>query len=269
MALNIFVCVKRTPASTSVALDSQTGQVKTQGLPHAINPLDEYAVEEALRIKEKVAGSKVCVLSAGGPESDQVVRAALSVGCDEGVLVSDPAFAGSDTWASSHILSRALKKLGEDKGGIHLVLFGKQTSDGESGHMTAEVAAWLGVPSVTSVRKIVEISDSEIVVERLTEDGVDTLKLKLPAVVGVTKEINEPRLPSLRGKMAARKAQVPKWGAAELGIEAGAVGKSGSLTEVVDLSPVPSRPAGAVIPGETPEEKAKHLAEKLKEAKLV
>jgi len=263
--MNIVVCVKRTPASTSVALDSASGEVKTQGMPHAMNPMDEYAVEEALRLKERVAGSKVTVISAGTPESMEVVRAGLALGCDAGVLLSDEAFSKSDVWATSGILAKAVEKIG----GVNLVLFGRRSNDGESGHMTASVAARLGWPSATSVRKIPDASDAEISVERLMEDGAEMLKFQLPAVVGVTKEINEPRLPSLKGKMAAKKAPVETWGAGDLGLDAGTVGAAGSLTEVVKLAPVPPRSAGSVIDGETPEDKAKALVGKLKEAKFI
>jgi electron transfer flavoprotein beta subunit len=264
MGIHIAVCVKRTPSSTSVAVGGD-GQVQTAGLPHGINPFDEYAVEEAIRIKEKLDGSKVTIISAGAPESEEVVKAALALGADEGVVVTDAAFEGSDTLATSKILSKALEKLAD----VKLVLFGKQTNDGESGHMTALVGAWLKRPSVSAVRKVAEVNDDAITVERLMEDGADTLKLSLPAVVGVTKEINEPRLPSLKGKMKAKKAAVQKWGAGDLGIDAASVGKSGSPTSVVKMESVPERAAGTVIAGESAEELAKNLVEKLKETKFI
>ena len=269
MGINIVVCVKRTPSSTSVALDSKTGQVKTDDLPHGINPLDEYAVEEALRIRDKVPDSKIIVLSAGTPKAEEAVRAALALGCNEGVLVTDEAFQWTDTLGTSYILAQAVKKIAEEKGGAHLLLFGKETNDGASGQMPSETAAWLDWPSAIFVRKIPDVSAESVSVERLMEDGVDSLKLKLPAVVSVTKEINEPRLPSLRGKMAAKKAPMDKWSAADIQADASKLGKDNSPTVVVGMSPIPPRPAGAVIPGEEPEEKAKNLVEKLKEAKLI
>lgn len=264
MSMNIVVCVKRTPASTSVALDA-SGKVQTAGLPHAINPFDEYAVEEAVRLKEKFPGSKVTVVTLGTPDSEEVLRAALALGCDEAALLTDPAFEDSDTWGTSYLLAQAIKKIG----GVQLALFGKQTNDGESGHVPGQAAAWLDWPSALMVRKFAEVSETEAVVERLMEDGVDTLKLKLPAVVGVTKEINEPRLPSLKGKMAAKKAPIARWGAADLQAAEGPVGLSAAGTEVAGMAPVPPRPAGSVIPGESPEEKAKNLVSKLKEAKFI
>jgi electron transfer flavoprotein beta subunit len=265
MGMNIVVCVKRTPASTSVALDA-SGQVKTDGIQHAINPFDEYAVEEALRIKEKVGDATVTILSAGAPESSDVVKAALALGAQAGVVVTDPAFKGHDTMATSHVLAKAIEKIAADKGGVSLVLFGKQTNDGESGHVTAAVGAWLKWPSVTSVRKVADISAETATIERMVEDGIDTLKLTLPATVGVTKEINEPRLPSLKGKMAAKKAQLDTWSLADIGADSAI---AGGTTETVKQEPVPARPAGTVIEGETPEELAKNLVAKLKETKFI
>lgn len=264
MGIHIAVCVKRTPSSTSVAVDAG-GQVQTAGIPHGINPFDEYAVEEAVRLKEKLDGSKITVISAGSAESVEVVRAALALGCDEGVVLNDPAFASSDTMATSLILTAAVKKLGD----VKLVLFGKQTNDGESGHMTALVGARLGRPSILAVRKVCELTDDAITVERLMEDGADTLRLSLPAVVGVSKEINEPRLPSLKGKMKAKKAEIAAWTAADLGVDAAAVGIAGSPTTVAKMEPVPPRGAGVVIDGESPEELAKNLVAKLKDAKFI
>ncbi|TPW19162.1 MAG: electron transfer flavoprotein, beta subunit [Elusimicrobia bacterium] len=262
MALKIAVCVKRTPASTSAVLDA-SGKVQTKGLPHGINPFDEYAVEEALRLKEKLGGA-VVVLSAGEAEAEEVVRNCIALGCDEGVVLADPAFAGSDGSVTASILAAALRKAG-----AQLVLFGKETNDGASGQMPAFTAAWLDWPSVVNVRKVTAASDAELTVERLMEDGIDTLTVKTPAVLSVTKEINEPRLPSLKGKMAAKKAPVAKWGAADLGLAPETLGAAGSPTEVLLMEPVPARPGGVVIAGATPEEKAKALVEKLKEAKFL
>ncbi|MEE8424226.1 MAG: electron transfer flavoprotein subunit beta/FixA family protein [Elusimicrobiota bacterium] len=266
MPVKIIVCIKRTPASTSVAVGSD-GTVQTAGVQHAINAFDEFAIEEALRVKEKLSGSTVTALTAGSEDAMDILRGALAVGCDEAVLLADPAFDGSDTYGTSHILAKAIQKIAGE--GPALVFFGKQTNDGESGHITASVGAWLKWPSAISVRKITEVSESALSIERLMEDGVDTVKLQLPAVVGVTKEINEPRLPSLKGKMAAKRKEIPKWGAGDIGADAAVIGKANSPTGVVGQTPVPPRPAGAAIPGETPEEIAKNLVGKLKEAKFI
>ncbi|MEE8425069.1 MAG: electron transfer flavoprotein subunit beta/FixA family protein [Elusimicrobiota bacterium] len=266
MPIKLIVCIKRTPASTSVAIGSD-GTVQTAGVAHAINAFDEYAIEEALRVKEKLAGSTVTALSAGSEDAVDILRGALAVGCDEAVLLSDPAFDGSDTYGTSHILAKAIEKIAGE--GPAIVVFGKQTNDGESGHITASVGAWLKWPSAISIRKIAEVSESALSVERVMEDGIDTMKLQLPAVIGVTKEINEPRLPSLKGKMGAKKKQIQKWGAGDINTDAAVIGKGNSPSVVVGQAPVPARPSGAAIPGETPVELAKNLVEKLKEAKFI
>lgn len=264
MALEIVVCVKHTPSSTSVPVDA-SGQVRTDGLPHELNPFDAYAVEEALRLKEKSAGSKVTALSFG--KTDGALRDALALGCDEAAQVWDPAFEGSDHNAAAYLLAQAIKKMASSKK-IHLALFGKQTNDGESGMMASQVAAWLDWPSAQAVRKVPSLDEATITVERLMEDGADTLKIALPAALAVTKEINEPRLPSLKGKMAAKKAVIPTWGAADLQAEAALTGGN-SPTVNVKISAVPPRPSGTVIAGGSPEEKARDLVQKLKEAKLI
>jgi electron transfer flavoprotein beta subunit len=260
MALGLLVCVKGTLSSTSAAF-------RSEGLPLSPSPLDEYAVEEALRLKERVPGSKATALSLGSPASEAPLRSVLSLGVDSAVLLSDEAFGGGDPVSSAYLLSRAVQKLSASAP-VHLVLCGKQTNDGESGQVGPALAAWLGWPSACCVRKVVDVSETSVTVERVLEDGVETLALALPAVLSVTKEINEPRLPSLKGKMAARKAAIPRWNAADIGADASLYGKN-AATSVVSTSPVPSRLAGIVIAGATPEEKAKALAEKLREMKLL
>lgn len=260
MPLGLLVCVKGTVSSTS-------GALKAEGQPLAPSPLDEYAVEEALRLKERVPGSKTAALSLGTAASEEPLRSVLALGVDSAALLTDPAFEGGDPVATAYLLSKAVEKLAAASP-VHLVLCGKQTNDGESGQVGPALAAWLGWPSACAIRKVVEVSETSVTVERALEGGVETLALALPAVLTVTKEINEPRLPSLKGKMAARKATVPRWGAAELGADPALFGKAAATT-VLKTAPVPARPAGAAIPGATPEEKARALAEKLKEMKLI
>ncbi|MFA6028857.1 MAG: electron transfer flavoprotein subunit beta/FixA family protein [Elusimicrobiota bacterium] len=264
MSLQVLVCVKQTPSSTSVAVDPATGAPKADAAC-AMNPLDEYAVEEALRLKERVPGTKALALSLGTPACEETLRAALALGIDEAALLTDPAFAGSDPLASAYLLSLAVRKAGT---GPQLVLAGRQSSDGESGAVPPALAAWLGWPCASSVRKVLEVSETSVTVERAMEDGAETLRLPLPAVLSVTKEINEPRLPSLKGKMAARKAALPRWGAAELGAEPSKFGAASAAVPAGTV-PVPQRPPGAVVPGATAEEKAAALVARLKEMKLL
>ncbi len=262
MGLNIVVCVKNTPSTLSVEVDSSTGQVKTEGLLFAINPLDEYAVEEAVRIKERVPGSTVTVLTLGSEADQAVLREALSRGCDSAVLLTGPELLGGDTYATSQALAAAIRKLSGQKP-VHLALFGKNTNDGNSGVVAGQTAAWLDWPCVISVKKIESIDESAALVWRMMEDGIDKIKLQLPAAIGTIKEINEPRLPSLRGKMAAKKAAITKWTAADLGF------KPESKARIARSSPPPHRPAGQRLEGGTPEELARRLVDALLERKLL
>jgi len=262
--MHIVVCVKQTPAATNIPIDLATGKLKTEGLMYALNPFDEYAVEEALRLKERVPGSTISVLSMGPDRSEEAIRSALALGCDAGFLLVDPSFEHSDLVATAYILSLGVKKLPK----ADLVLCGKQTNDGESGSVGGALGAWLDWPASAFVKKVAEIDAQKAKVERTMEDGIDTIELPLPAVISVVKEINEPRLPSLKGKMAAKKAVITKWSGADLGAEAALVG-AGSGTVQVKTAPPPARPGGVKIEGATPTEKAAHLVEKLKELKFV
>ena len=267
MSLHIVVCVKSTPSSVNVPVDAATGQPKTAGVPSAMNPYDEYAVEEAARLKERVPGSTATALTVGAENAADVLREAIARGCDAGVLVSGPEFEGGDSYATSLALSAAIKKLHGEKP-VHLVLFGKNTSDAAGGVVGVQTAAWLDWPSATAVKKIDAIDASSATVQRAMEDGTDVVKLALPACLATVKEINEPRLPSLKGKMASKKAVIPKWTAADLGLS-GRTGAAGAATTVVKASAPPARPAGVKVEGATAAEKAKKLVDILIERKLI
>ncbi|OGR90123.1 MAG: hypothetical protein A3J74_02660, partial [Elusimicrobia bacterium RIFCSPHIGHO2_02_FULL_57_9] len=197
-----------------------------------------------------------------------VVRDAISRGCDAAVLVCAPEFEGGNSYATSLALAAAIKKFHAQKP-VHLVLFGKNTNDGNSGMVGAEVAAWLDWPGVISVKKIDSIDEKSAVVWRMMEDGTDVLKVALPAALSTVKEINEPRLPSLKGKMAAKKAVISKWSASDIGLRADEIGKALSTSVVARCVPPPSRPAGLRIEGATDAEKAKKLVDVLIERKLI
>ncbi|MBI4348867.1 MAG: electron transfer flavoprotein subunit beta/FixA family protein [Elusimicrobia bacterium] len=265
--MHIVVCVKQTPAATQVPIDAATGKLKTDGLPWGLNPWDEYAVEEALRTKEKIAGSTVTVLSLGPARAEESIRAALALGCEEGVLLSDPSFENTDNLGTSYVLSLGIRKLHASKP-VGLVLCGKQSNDNESGSVAPALGAWLEWPSVAFVRKFASVDDKLAKIERATEDGTDSLEVDLPAVISVIKEINEPRLPSLKGKMASKKAPVAKWGAAELSAEAAKLNAGGRL-EFVGSMPPPPRGGGILVPGGTAQEKAAFVVNKLKELKFI
>jgi len=267
MALHIIVCIKSTPSSVNVGVDA-SGQPKIAGVAVALNPFDEFAVEEAVRLKERVPGSTATALTVGSDAAAEVLREAIARGVDAGVLVSGPEFEGGDSFATSLAAVAAIKKLHAEKP-VNLVIFGKNTSDIGAGVVGTQTAAWLDWASASAIKKIDEVSEASATVSRQMEDGIDTVKLALPACLSTVKEINEPRLPSLKGKMASKKAVFPKWTAADLGLQAGQVGAAGAGSVVVKASLPPTRPAGLKIEGATTAEKAAKLVDILVERKLI
>lgn len=254
--MDIVVCIKQVPETTEVRIDPQTKTLVREGVPGIVNPFDMYAIEEGLRLKERYGG-KVNVLTMGPPQAEEALREALAMGADEAVLLSDKALAGSDTLATSYALSMAVRKLGFD-----LVICGKQAVDGDTAQVGPEMAEHLGVPFVAWVRRVEEVADGRIRVQRLMDDGYDVLEMPLPALITVVKEINEPRLPSLRGKMRAKKAQIPIWTVEDVGADPSRVGLEGSPTQVVRVFSPERRAGGEVLQGE-PGEVADKLVEKL------
>jgi len=250
--VNIVVCIKQVPGSTQVKVNPETGTLMRDTVEAVLNPFDEYAVEEALRIREKKGGI-VKVITMGPPQADAALRQAIAMGADEGYLISDRAFAGSDTWATSYAVSRGIKKLGD----THLVICGKQAIDGDTAQVGPGVAEMLGIPFIAWVRKVDEITDTTLRVERLMEDGYDIVETTLPALMTVVKEINEPRMASLKGKMRAKKADIKVFSAADIEADVNKIGLKGSPTQVF-RSFVPERKSGGEkITGEVPELVAK------------
>jgi len=261
--MNIIVCVKQVPEIALIKVDDAKGDVEFPQGPGVINPFDSYALEEALKIKES-SGGKITVLTVGGKSSEVALKEALALGVDEAICLDDPAFENSDGQAIGHILAKGIEKVGD----YSLVLFGKQAVDSDNAMVPAAVAANLGVAQAMFVRKLENVTDGSLTAQRQTEDGYDTCDLTLPAVVSVVKEINEPRLPSLKGKMKAKKAQIPHWSAGDIGAEASFIGGS-SPTKVEKAQNPPPRPAGEMIEGETPEEIAEKLFSKLRENQVI
>ncbi|MCL2218669.1 MAG: electron transfer flavoprotein subunit beta/FixA family protein [Chitinispirillia bacterium] len=250
--MNIVVCIKQVPGTTQVKINPETGTLIRDGVEAVVNPFDEYAIEEAVRIKEKVGG-KVVVITMGPPQADAALRTAISMGADEGVLVSDRAFAGSDTWATSYTLTSAIKALIKDMGKVDLIICGKQAIDGDTAQVGPGVAEMLDIPFVAWVRKVEEITATSIKIERLMEEGYDVVQMPLPGLITVVKEINEPRIPSLKGKMRAKSAQIRKLDTTNMEVDPERIGLKGSPTQVF-RSFVPERKSGGEkITGETAE----------------
>jgi electron transfer flavoprotein beta subunit len=267
--MHIIVCIKQTPATANVQIDPKTGTLKREGMEAAINPFDMYALEEGVRIKEKLPGSTVSVVTMGPPQAEQALRDAIALGCDDGFHVTDRAFAGADTWATSYTLQMAIRKIATTKKPFDLILCGKQTNDGDTGHVGPGIAAWLDIPNVAYVGKVEEIKEGSLRVRRMMEDGYDILELPTPCLLSVVKEINEPRLPSLKGKLNAKKVEITKWNAEAIGADKSKIGLSGSPTIVARSYNPPPRKGGEKIQGATAEEKAKNLVAKLRELKII
>lgn len=261
--MNIIACIKQVPNTTNVQIDSETGTLKREGVESIINPFDEYAIEEAVRLKERTGGTAT-VLTMGPPQAETALREALGRGIDKAILISDRAFAGADTWATGYALAMAIKHLGN----CDLIICGKQATDGDTAQVGPSIAEMLDIPHVAYVKKIEEIKTDSIKVERMMEDGYDLIELPLPGLISVVKEINTPRLPSLRGMMVAKKAEITKWSAADIKAETKKIGLTGSPTQVLKIFSPPARQGGMKLDGSVEEMSAK-LAAKLREAKVV
>lgn len=261
--MNIVVLIKQVPEIALIKVDEAANQVNLPQGPGTVNPFDEYAVEEGLRLKEK-HGGKCTVLTVGSERAESALRNCLALGVDDAYLVTDESLNGSDPQAIGKILAAAVNKIGE----YDLVLAGKQAIDSDSAQVPGAVAANLNLPQAMFVKKFENVDDNKATVFRTTEEGYDVVELTLPAVVSVVKEINEPRLPSLKGKMAAKKKEIIKWSAADLGIDSSDVGAN-SGTKQLTVSPPAPRPKGEMIEGETPEEIADKLFTKLRENQIL
>lgn len=224
--MRIVVCIKQVPDTPEVRINPETNTLIRDGVPSIINPYDVHAIEAGLQIREK-AGGKVTVITMGPPQAESALRDAIAMGVDDAVLLTDRAFAGADTWATSYTLSMAVEKLGAD-----IILCGKQAIDGDTAQVGPEMAEFLNVPHISYIRKIDDVRSDSITVQRLMDDGYDVVESSIPVLLTVVKEINAPRLPSLKGRMAAKKAEIKKWTSSDIGADKGCIGLQGSPTQV-------------------------------------
>jgi electron transfer flavoprotein beta subunit len=243
------------------------GNVSWGESPLIINPWDEYAVEEALLLRDQHGGT-VTVIAMGPEEALEALKHAIAMGCDEAIRIWDDACAGSDTLATSYVLAKAIEKIGD----AGLILFGKSAIDAQTGQVGTAVAKRLGVPSLMYTIKIAELDPDgkSITAERLLEEGRQVVSAPLPAVVGTTKGINEPRYTSFVGIRKAAKMEYPLWSLADIGAEADKVGAAGSGVRWPEVFAPPAREGEAeMIEGETVEEQAAALVDKLLAEKVI
>lgn len=267
ICLKIGVFVKQVPDMEKVKFDTEKGVIDRKSAGTEVNPFDLNALEEAVQIKEKYEG-KVVVFSMGPPSAEKAVKDAIARGADEGVLLNDKSFAGSDTWATSFVLSRAVQKYGN----LDLIITGVMTVDGDTAQVGPQVAEFLDIPHVSFVSEINEISEKEIIVTAEAFDGVFLKKLDLPSLISVTKDINSPRLPRLKDKRKAKEVQIKVWGREDIAsdIPGEKLGLKGSPTKVKKIVvPPPPEREGKTFKEDELEEGIEKLYELFGELKLL
>ncbi len=266
--INIIVCVKQTTdpeaPPCSFKIDSSANRVIfPAGIPPVISTFDEYAMEAALRIKDKVGG-KITALSLGVNLLRDVVKKTLSMGADELVLLEDPAFADGDSWSTAYALSMAIKKIGD----YDLILCGRQAVDWDSGQVGSGIAEILGLPSVTVARKV-EIVEGKARVERVIPDGYELIEMSLPGVVTLGNEHAAPRYPNVRSIMAAKRKEPIVWKPADIGVDPAMIGSRGRRVKLTRLFQSARYTKCEMVSADTPEEAARKLVAKLRANKVI
>jgi electron transfer flavoprotein beta subunit len=265
--MNIVVCIKQVPGTTNVKINPETNSLIREGAEAIVNPFDMYALEQAFKLRDAYGG-KVTVLTMGPPQAESALKECVEHGADEIILVSDRKFAVADTWATGWTLANAVLEIGRLNGQVDLVCCGKQAIDGDTAQVGPGIAEYLEWPFVGYVRKVNEVKGGALYCERATDYGHDVLECPLPAVITVLKEIGEPRLPSLKGKMKARTLKPTVWTADALGLDEYDIGLKGSPTFVEKIFSPPPRGGGEILKGE-PDEMVSELHRRLKEALIV
>ena len=261
--MDIIVCVKQVPDTTEVKIDPKTNTLIRQGVPSIVNPFDKNALEAALQLKEQ-HGGKVTVLSMGPPQAKDALKECLAMGADEAVLMSDRAFGGADTLATSLTLAAGVKKLGH----FDLIICGKQAIDGDTAQVGPEMAEHLGIAQITYVSKL-EVRENTVKVEREHEEGYEIIEAELPVLLTVVKAINEPRYPSVKGTMKANRKEIPVWSAEDVEVEPDRIGLNGSPTQVRKIFTPKQRCQGEIIQEDTARAAVEALLGKLTEAKIL
>jgi len=268
--LKIFVCVKQVPGVSEVKIDPKTNTLVREGVESVINPNDRNAIELALTLKEK-HGAEVLILSMGPPQAEEILREAIAMGADKGYLLTDRAFAGADTLATSYTLGLAIKKILDDSNSEenYLIICGAQAIDGDTGQVPPELAEELGIPQIAYVLNV-ELNDDKIIAERkFRAVEIVVIETKLPALISVLNDINHPRYPSMAGILKAHdKSKIIYFDAKSLNADESKIGLNGSSTEVWKIF-APERKGDRIILRGTLEEIVQQLCQNLKDEKIL
>jgi len=266
--MNIAVCIKQVPdpeipTSQFKVDEAAKAVIPPPGVAPVISTFDLHAIEAAVQLKE-AHGGQVTVLSLGTATVRDALKRAIAMGCDAAVQLEDPAFEGGDSFATATVLAAAIRKLGD----VDLILTGRQASDWDSGQVPSALAELLGVSGAVPVQKV-EPRDGGLYVERVTEDGYQPITMPMPSVLGISNEINQPRYPTLKGIMASGKVTIPVWAAADLGLAPDELGSHGRRIVLERLYVPVQEGTCEFVEGETPQEAAERLAQRLREARLI
>ncbi|MGI6211872.1 MAG: electron transfer flavoprotein subunit beta [Anaerovoracaceae bacterium] len=262
--MRIIVCVKQVPDTTEITINPETGTLIREGVPAILNPDDANALEQALQFKDKNPDTEVIAMTMGPMQATEALQECIAMGADEGILLSDRALGGSDTWATSNALVAGIHKIGD----YDLVFAGRQAIDGDTAQVGPQIAEKLGIPQITYVQEV-EMTDQGLVVKRALEDGYEKLRVKMPCLLTAIKELNTPRYMSIRGILKAAHADIKIWSADDIGVDHDIVGLNASPTNVFrSFTPKP-KGAGMTVPGDTPKEKALNLMKEMRAKHIV
>jgi len=229
--VKIIVPIKQVPETSNVKMDPVTGTMIREGVEPIVNPLDLYAIEAAIQLREKHDG-EIIALTMGPPSAEKALKEAIAMGCDDGILLSHKQFAGADTWSTSYVLSQAIRK--QDH--YDLIICGERATDGDTGQVGPGIASWLQIPFMTYISAIQEIGEKSMRCERMVEAGYEILEAELPCLITVVKEVNFPRLPTLKGKLKAKTLELQKLVPEDIEADPEKLGLSGSPTRVVRIT---------------------------------
>lgn len=262
--MNIIVCMKQVPDTNDVKIDPKTGTLIREGVPSIVNPDDKHAIEESLRLRERYGG-KITVISMGPPQAIDALREVYAMGVDDTVLLSDRAFAGADTWATSYTLGMGIKNIGD----YDMIFCGRQAIDGDTAQIGPQLAEFLGIPQVTYVRKV-EVDGDDLIIERVLEDGHLSVRVPKPVLLTAVKELNKPRYPTMGGIIKAfREHTVKVWSASDVNADPSCIGLEGSPTQVKRTFAPEPRGKVKIMEGDACEEMVENLVDHLKDRNVV